>query len=398
MSTYFLRGLSFSPNQKMTTFLVRFDDFRCGLQGKLLFVVILIIGYSPLNLILLPYVSIVLHSPQKESSRHTSASASFLRREASQYYYSTRNGAYPRLIALQSEKQQILRKETEDWQTINVTERYTESVLNEFYNDTAEQYTDTCIPMTSWQTQAFPTCNTVHEIDMSKGLINDDVSETEASGIVKFQLIGKGGSRLVFRAKWRSPRYNISDINENEPSNMDRFALKVLRIDRPFEPYLYEYNRVDAIASERLTSAPDIVDIYGYCGMSVLNEPSSGWDMRHLLLLKGSVWEPKEILALILQASKALAHVHSFDYSSGRNATLVHNDITYNNYVLSMYGKLKLGDFNRAVPLRWNKTTNESCGFRQRKLGGAGGLSVVSTVPLRKLCCMCAKPPSSSNK
>jgi len=149
---------------------------------------------------------------------------------------------------------------------------------------------------------------------------------------------------------------------------------------------------VDAIASERLTSAPDIVDIYGYCGMSVLNEPSSGWDMRHLLMLKGAVWEPQEILTLILQASKALAHVHSFDYSSGRNATLVHNDITYNNYVLSMYGKLKLGDFNRAVPLRWNKTTNESCGFRLRKLGGAGGLSGVSKVPLRNFYCMCANP------
>jgi hypothetical protein len=375
----------------MSNILVRFDNIRRNLQGKLLFVVILIIGCSPLNLILLPYVNIVLYSPQKESPRQTSAkSPSFIRREASQYYYSTRDVKYPRLMALQGEPQ-ILRKEAQDLQTINITERYTESVLNEFYNDTAEQYTDTCIPMTSWQTQVFPTCNNLHEIDMSKGLINDDSSETKKAGFVKFQLIGKGGSRLVFRAKWQPPRYNISD-SQHEPSYMERYALKVLRIDRPFEPYLYEYNRVDAIASERLTSAPDIVDIYGYCGMSVLNEPSSGWDMRHLLMLKGAVWEPQEILTLILQASKALAHVHSFDYSSGRNATLVHNDITYNNYVLSMYGKLKLGDFNRAVPLRWNKTTNESCGFRLRKLGGAGGLSGVSKVPLRNFYCMCANP------
>jgi hypothetical protein len=365
------------------------NRLQVSLKGKFFLVVIVVVACSPLNLILLPYVKIVLHSAQEQKSQRAStAFSSYLRREASHlspanYNYTVvRDVKYPRQVALH-DLSQMEKRGAHSMDIINVTERYIESVLNVFYiniTSAAEKYTDACVPMTSWQTEAFPTCNTLHEIDMRKGIVNDESSEQKKSGIVKFQMIGMGGSRLVFRAKWQAPQYNPN--SESEPSNIDRFALKVLRMDRAFEPNVYEYHRIDAIASERLTSAPNVMDIYGFCGMSVINEPSSGWEMRHLLK-SGAVWEPLEILEFVLQASQGLAHAHSIDYSSGRNVTLVHNDITHNNYVLSMNGTLKLSDFNRAVPLRWNKTSNKSCGFQQRRLGGTGGLSVVSTTTLQ---------------
>ena len=161
---------------------------------------------------------------------------------------------------------------------------------------------------------------------------------------------------------------------------MVKTACKGLRIDRFFSSLNYEYQRVDAIASERLTSAPEVMDIYGFCGMSALNELSSGLRFREMIQKKW-IWDPLEMLELLLQASTSLARVHSIDYrdgSSTSNATLVHNDITHNNFVMSRLGIVKLNDFNRGILLRWNCSSNERCGFLQRRLGGAGGVHVVS--------------------
>jgi len=91
-----------------------------------------------------------------------------------------------------------------------------------------------------------------------------------------------------------------------------------------------------------------------------------------------SFWDPLEIAEMILQASTSLVRVHSIDYEGTVNATLVHNDITHNNYVVSKRGTLKLSDFNLSVLLRWNITSNKGCGFLQRRFGGAGGIHVVS--------------------
>ena len=34
----------------------------------------------------------------------------------------------------------------------------------------------------------------------------------------------------------------------------------------------FEFTRMDALVSERLTVYPNIVDIYGHCGVSILSE------------------------------------------------------------------------------------------------------------------------------
>jgi serine/threonine protein kinase len=181
------------------------------------------------------------------------------------------------------------------------------------------------------------------------------------------KLIGKGGSRLVFRIS-----------NGNKPGNFTYdVALKVSRFDREFDPISYENQRVDAVVSERLTAAPDVMDVYGFCALSALNELSSGFDVRQIVK-RLSLWDPLEIVEMVFQATTALVRVHSIDYTDALNATLVHNDITHNNYVVSNRGTLKLSDFNLSVLLRWNITSDRSCGFLQRRFGGAGGIHVVS--------------------
>jgi len=95
----------------------------------------------------------------------------------------------------------------------------------------------------------------------------------------KMHFLGKGGSRAALRVM----KYTSDNVFEE-------IALKVLRIDREFEQLIYDNQRVDALASERLSSAPDIMDIYGFCGMSALNEISSGLDIRKLLK-KNWIWQ-----------------------------------------------------------------------------------------------------------
>ena len=46
----------------------------------------------------------------------------------------------------------------------------------------------------------------------------------------------------------------------------------LLRIERDFIEEYYELHRRDALAMERLTFSPYVLDIYGYCGQSAINE------------------------------------------------------------------------------------------------------------------------------
>ena len=80
----------------------------------------------------------------------------------------------------------------------------------------------------------------------------------------------------------------------------------------------------------------------------------------------------------MLQASGSSACVHSIDYPSGSNATLVHNDVEPYNFVMPCTGMLKANDFNRSVLLRWNITSSEMCRFQQWRIGGSEGISINS--------------------
>lgn len=47
---------------------------------------------------------------------------------------------------------------------------------------------------------------------------------------------------------------------------------KTLRLEREFKPEYYELHRRDAVAMERLTRSPFVVNVFGMCGNSALNE------------------------------------------------------------------------------------------------------------------------------
>lgn len=114
------------------------------------------------------------------------------------------------------------------------------------------------------------------------------------------------------------------------------------------------------MAMERLTSSPHVINIFGFCGHSVLTEYADGSRLGELA--DKSRNKPLERLKIARDIANGLADVHGIDAPDGNNATFVHLDINPAN-VVSIGGTLKLNDFNIGIIRRWNTTSQKPCGF-----------------------------------
>ncbi|KAL3808917.1 hypothetical protein ACHAXA_004685 [Cyclostephanos tholiformis] len=313
-----------------------------------------------------------------------------------------------------------------------------------------------CVPMADWQTTSYPNCNTVHEIDMVRssgpgsyafpeyrrhGEYHSDRrritahpqvlreyledlrlryptngrrrnAKSNAMGLMReetIEFLGQGW----FRSAWEMYVEQIPgyDEDEEEWGFEESVVLKTLRIERDFLPEYYELHRRDALAMERLTFSPYVLDIYGYCGQSAINELANfGIEgMSSLEKVARSFRgmdhiEPvsKIKLQLASMVAAGVSHVHGIDYpdfpipvevddddsndsngggenraallrdiAGGRvkvssNATLVHYDLNPRNIAVVKRGKPKLNDFNVAELMTWDAKNNRTCGFAGR--------------------------------
>jgi serine/threonine protein kinase len=212
--------------------------------------------------------------------------------------------------------------------------------------------------MHEWQTKSFPNCNLVHEYDLraaGPGVYKNNTNMVLEDNLL---LLGQGW----FRHTWR---LDIGSSNE-------RVVLKTLRLEREFYEEFYELHRRDAVAMERLTHSPFVMDIYGYCGQSALNELADFGDGLLASLEKvdrqmRSNRDP-DLYVLKLQLATGVAvgvaHIHEID-GDGR-PSMVHYDLNPRNVAIVGNGKPKINDFNIAEFLHWNPKTNETCGFHSR--------------------------------
>jgi len=138
------------------------------------------------------------------------------------------------------------------------------------------------------------------------------------------------------------------------------------RFDREFYDEYFDLHRRDGIAMERLTFSPYVLDIYGYCGQSALNELAVNNVERVFMKIKKRKFDYK--LRTSVAVAMAVADVHGIDYrsSNGGNATLVHYDLNPRNVAIMADGTPKLNDFNIAEFLRWDIAANRPCGFTGR--------------------------------
>ena len=169
-------------------------------------------------------------------------------------------------------------------------------------------------------------------------------------------------------------KLHASDINISlfflmSASNLPRFSHR-------YEEKYYEDTRVDAVAMERLTASPYIINIYGFCGLTVVQE-YGGNDLTRALA--GGKMTSLSKLKLAKQVAEGLHHIHSirdsdndvdqYDTSNGfrniqqQQVTLVHNDINLANLLFTVDNRPMLNDFNIAKLVMRHNITGEMCPF-----------------------------------
>lgn len=150
-----------------------------------------------------------------------------------------------------------------------------------------------------------------------------------------------------------------------------------------FDEMTENRHRVDAVATERLTSSKHVIDVYGYCGQSVLNEFA---DQGSLLEYVKKRPTSRDKLSMARDVALGVADLHGFEGEG--NATIVHKDLKPANIVV-LQGQLKLNDFNDAEFLQWNTITNRQCGFRRKRwtptVRSSSRLNLVSCISMRLL-------------
>ena len=142
--------------------------------------------------------------------------------------------------------------------------------------------TDECRAQYSWQLTSFPTCNVIHETDLTN--LPAPNRKTE-----QVRLITYG----YYRDVWLIHEFNQA-----------KRVLKTLRYEHDFTPRNYDRHRRDALATERLTKSPHILSIYGYCGNSGLYEYADGGDISRV------IWPSKKKPQNITQIQKL--HIGKF--------------------------------------------------------------------------------------
>ena len=106
---------------------------------------------------------------------------------------------------------------------------------------------------------------------------------------------------------------------------------------------------------ERLTSSRNIIDIYAFCGTSVVTE-FAGKELSVAINRLDSA----QRLEMAIQVAKGVADVHGI---IADRPVLVHNDINLANLVLTQDNRAVLNDFNIGVLLHKHNETGETCPF-----------------------------------
>ena len=185
----------------------------------------------------------------------------------------------------------------------------------------------------------FVQCNNLHEIPM------DD-----------FSVDGRNKVTLLSHGFWR-------DVWKYTGADGGKTVLKTMRYEHDYEERNYDRHRRDAVATERLTHADYVVDIFGFCGNSGIYEFGSGGDVSNFIYEnKSGFYTFKEALKISVDIAHGLSQAHSTEGDDFPYSTIAHTDITSGQFIL-VGDRYKLNDFNRCRFIRWNESTNTPCTY-----------------------------------
>ena len=231
-----------------------------------------------------------------------------------------------------------------------------------------------CLPKASWQTQSNPNCNTIHEINLVDS--SADAPSVKNPPEDSLLVLGEGWFRTTWRLDRIMPRTASSNGEKVIPQ--ESVVLKTLRIAREYLSEYYELHRRDAVAMERLTASPFVVNVFGYCGQSAINElanfPFPGVQNLETFnrRMRGKESTQTNAIKLRMAASIALgvADIHAGGSTDpyDMNIYMAHYDLNPRNIALFSGGRPKINDFNIAEFLQYDPATNDNatCKFPSR--------------------------------
>ena len=244
-----------------------------------------------------------------------------------------------------------------------------------------------CEPQHEWQTTFHPTCNDMHELDLTDltltfaktATTNNTSHPADAS---RLYVVATGGVRQAWS-------FNVNDFGvtaktsstRTQQPKQQRLALKMTRYNLELSEVNFISHQMDATISERLGASKKIVDIYNFCGNSALHEFAHDDLHSHIRMLgrrerlerqkskrrryKSST--ALERLQLAIDTATALADFHSIDNGQEGRPSVAHTDLI-DKQMISIVGDngdvaWKLNDFNRARYIYQNKETRELCPY-----------------------------------
>ena len=244
-------------------------------------------------------------------------------------------------IIPKSQREQLTRQQATDWFYFREEPRSKEE-MDRFVSIEPFE-TEHCKAMYEWQKSSFPTCNIIHEHQIQE---YDVVQNT-------IQKINYG----FFRDIWKV------QISTADARRRQYVVLKTLRTDKEYDEYNADRHRRDAVALERLTSSPHVVNIYGHCVNSQMTEYSGEGDVYDAVFnpRRGITLSKEDALRIAIQVATGIADMHNLDKDG--QAPMAHTDIAPTQFIL-IDGYYKLNDFNRVRFIRWNNETNMPCPYQ----------------------------------
>lgn len=235
-----------------------------------------------------------------------------------------------------------------------------------------------------WQNGNFQNCNTIHDIDLRQIIL----TQLRRKKITTMRDLFHGDkSKMANMTNFDMSWQDLPDVGyvggglwrqvwKVQPSLRDEDAvLKVMRQEHDITPRNFDRHRRDALVMEVLTYSRHVVDIYGFCGNTVLTEfvgatvdeflydpGRSKYSYPDRFDIRGkddtAIYDSNNIakIELAIDLVQGIHDLHEHN--------IVHADLQSRQFLIHPTDGVKVNDFNRCRLLPVYEKDNSTCKIR----------------------------------
>ena len=279
-------------------------------------------------------------------------------------------------------------KRYEEYRSELLSDMNHERIRLEFYFDEELEYVEQKCRRVNWFSKTYPTCNAFHELPPVFDLRKEkDYKVTYLRYDFSHVKFNSYYTRLVTHAlassfSHYSSGYYRDAFRYEKHTDAEEFVLKPLRLKTKMIFNFRDFAMVqkEAVIMEQLSASPNILDMYGYCGTSVVLEAMAGvvdskmmtgdgYASRKELDRLDDVYPANNLTAMeklqiALEMAESLADIHGY-----KGGEIVHEDVYPEQWLVARDGAVKLNDFNNAGISLWDDATQTYC-TRQAEYNG----------------------------